>query len=237
VRWHDLECGGYAADRELWRELAAARPEGRVLDLGAGTGRVALDLAAAGHRTHGLDIDPVLVAELRRRASLRGLPAGASVGDARRPALAERFGLVLAPMQTVQLLGGPTGRRPLLEALPSLLAPGALAAIALVEDVEPFDEADAVTVAPDMRDFDGTVYASRPTAVALDGERILLDRVREIVEPDGTRQVEHDRTVLDVLDAGRLEEEARDAGLRVLARRAIASTDDHVGSAVVILGA
>ncbi|MDX8150100.1 class I SAM-dependent methyltransferase [Patulibacter brassicae] len=237
VRWHDLECGGYRADLELWRAMAADRSPGRILDLGCGTGRVALDLAGAGHEVLGLDIDPVLVAELRRRAALRSLPAGATVGDAAAPRLAERFGLVLAPMQTIQLLGT-AGRRGLLRALPRLLAPGARAAIALVEDVEPFDAGDALTVAPDMRDHEGTVYASRPVAVTVSGDgRIVLERVREIVGRDGERTVSGDRIALDVLPADRLEDEARDAGLRVLERREVPATEDHVASAVVVLAA
>ena len=48
VIWHDLECGGYREDLPLWRALAD-RAGGPVLDVGAGTGRVALDLARAGH--------------------------------------------------------------------------------------------------------------------------------------------------------------------------------------------
>ena len=51
VIWHDVECGAYEADLPLWRELAS----GRVLDVGAGTGRVALDLARAGHPVTALD--------------------------------------------------------------------------------------------------------------------------------------------------------------------------------------
>jgi len=43
--WHDIECGAYTADLPLWEELAAG---GAVLDVGAGTGRVALRLARAG---------------------------------------------------------------------------------------------------------------------------------------------------------------------------------------------
>ena len=44
VVWHDVECGRYDADLPLWHELAAQADHG-VLDVGAGTGRVALKLA------------------------------------------------------------------------------------------------------------------------------------------------------------------------------------------------
>ena len=54
VVWHDVECGRYAADLPVWRELAAAAG-GPVLDVGAGTGRVALDLARHGARVVALD--------------------------------------------------------------------------------------------------------------------------------------------------------------------------------------
>ena len=65
VIWHDVENGSYTADLELWRELAA-QAHGPVLDLGAGTGRVARDLHAAGHEVHALDCDPELLAAVLR---------------------------------------------------------------------------------------------------------------------------------------------------------------------------
>ncbi len=56
IVWHDVECGSYYVDLPFWRELAAAEA-GPILDVGAGTGRVALDLAAHGHEVVALDID------------------------------------------------------------------------------------------------------------------------------------------------------------------------------------
>ena len=53
VIWHDLECGTYAEDLPLWRSLAAEHGD-PVLDVGAGTGRVALDLARSGYRVFPL---------------------------------------------------------------------------------------------------------------------------------------------------------------------------------------
>src|SRR6185312_377515 len=66
VVWHDVECASYVEDLPLWRSLAAEYGD-PVLDVGAGTGRVTLDLARAGYRVTALDRDAELLAELERR--------------------------------------------------------------------------------------------------------------------------------------------------------------------------
>src|SRR6476659_2512673 len=103
VIWHDVECGRYDADLPLWRELAANATEG-VLDVGAGTGRVALRLAEAGHAVTALDLDPELLETLRERAAQAGVEVATITADAADFTVARPVGLVAVPMQTIQLL-------------------------------------------------------------------------------------------------------------------------------------
>ena len=63
-------------DREILEALQAMIPEAsRVLDVGCGYGRIAVALAAVGHRVTGVDIAPALMTEARRRAGGRGRPS------------------------------------------------------------------------------------------------------------------------------------------------------------------
>ena len=162
--WHDVECGGYTADLPLWRELAATAG-GPVLDLGAGTGRVALDLAERGHEVSALDTEPALLAALRLRARERGLRVRTAAGDARAFTLGARFALVIAPMQVAQLLGGRQGRRAMLACDTGICTPAGVLALALADPLEGMPADDALPPLPDVRELDGWVYSSRPVAV------------------------------------------------------------------------
>jgi len=235
VVWHDLECGRYAEDLPLWRELAAHQA-GPVLDVGAGSGRVALDLARHGHEVTALDCDELLIGELARRAG--SLPVRALTADARAFSLEERFGLCLAPMQTVQLLGGPPGRLAFLRCARRCLRPGGRLAAAIVEQVECYEEQEGVPgPLPDVLERDGTLYFSQPTAVRRRPEGFVLERRRERIDTRGGRAVEENRITIDLLSAEVLEAEALCAGLTPAGRVEIASTDEHVGSMVVMLDA
>jgi SAM-dependent methyltransferase len=229
--WHDVECGAYNADLPLWEELADGTG-GPVLDLGCGTGRVTLHLARRGHAVLGLDHDADLLGVLTERAV--GLPAEAELGDAADFEAGPRFGLVLAPMQLLQLLG-PAQRSACLRCIASHLRPGGLAAAAIVAD-PPLGRASAPPL-PDAREIAGWIYSSLPLESRLDEDGIVIRRLRQTVSPAGELSEEVDEVLLHRLDAATVEREAWAAGLRAAGRRAIPPTDDHVGSAVVLLAA
>ncbi len=236
VIWHDLECGGYAADLALWRRLAA-RHGGPVLDVGAGTGRTTLELARAGHSVTALDNDAELLAECRRRAE--GLDVSTVLADARDFHLGQTFALCIVPMQTIQLLDGVDARGRFLACARAHLDRGGVLAIALTDELEEFEVLPGGPhPVPDVCERDGVVYASRPTAIRADGDRgFVLERRREVVTVDGDLSAERNLIRLEALDPSQLEREATEAGLRPAGRDLVPPTPDHAGSVVVMLSA
>jgi SAM-dependent methyltransferase len=235
--WHDVECGRYAADLPLWHELARDAAPGAVLDVGAGTGRVALRLAAAGHAVTALDRDPQLLSVLGERARAAGLAIETMVADAAGFDVApRRFGLVAVPMQTLQLLDGPDARAGFLAAARRALVPGGRVAVALAVALESF-EAGAELPPPDLGEAAGFRFVSQPVAVRDDAEGTWIERIRVLVAPDGGRTTEPDVVHLARLTPERLALEAAAHGFGEEAVRHIPETEEHVGSEVVLLRA
>lgn len=82
--------------------LADDRP---VLELGSGTGRVALPLAARGHRVHGIELSEAMTARLRAKPG--GDTVAVTTGDfstARVPGGAGTFGLAYLVFNTIDNL-------------------------------------------------------------------------------------------------------------------------------------
>jgi SAM-dependent methyltransferase len=232
VIWHDVECGAFDADLPLWAELAQAST-GPLLELGCGSGRVALHLARLGHRVTAIDSDPALVDALRARAAEEGLEVAARAADAADFELEASFALILAPMQLIQLLDGAGARAACLRACASHMASGACLALAIVEGVP--TGVPPSPLLPDVREHEGWVYSSLPLVARHEGAALLVERLRQVVDPEGHLTETRDTVRLQTLSAGRLEEEARSVGLRPIDRRWIEPTSSHVGSTVVVL--
>ena len=231
VIWHEVECGSYAADLALWEELADAA-DGPVLDLGCGSGRVALHLARRGRQVIGLDIDPLLVAKLAERGE--GLPLRTVLGNARAFELDTDIALALAPMQLMQLLAGAEDRLELLGCVAAHLLPGGQVAMAIVEELPP--SGSTVAPLPDVREIGDWVYSSLPVETAVEGEEIAIRRLRQTVSPSGVLVEQENEVRIQALAAARLEREGIEVDLVPLGRRRIPPTDLHVGSTVVLLG-
>lgn len=232
--WHDVECGRYDADFELWRELAA-QCNGPILDVGAGTGRVSLDLARRGHEVVALDLDPALLAVLTERARAEGLKIETVAADARGFDLRRRgFGIVMAPMQTVQLLR-PEGRLGFLRSARAHVAPGGLVAIALADALDCFDADHVMLPLPDRLIVDSTLYCSQPVALRDHGKTVAIERIREILTADGRRSASDDVLHLDRVSVAEAEAEGRSVGLTPMRGRSLAPTAEHVGTSVVML--
>jgi SAM-dependent methyltransferase len=230
--WHDLECGGYRADLPLWRTLAADHGD-PVLEIGAGTGRVSLDLAAAGHEVLALDHDERLLIELNRRSD--GLRVRTVVADARAFALENRFATCLVPMQAIQLLGASRQRRAFLRCAKRHLLPGGVLAIAIVEALDCYELADGRPAPlPDICEREGVLYCSQPTAIRSSRAGFVLERRRETISPSGRRRSERDVIQLARVTVGVLEREIRAVGLLPSGRIEIPQTAEYSGSVVVV---
>ena len=232
VIWHDVECGGYSADLPLWEELAEAA-EGPILELGCGTGRAGLHLARCGHEVTGLDRQAELVAAFNERAE--GLNAQALAGDACGFELGDKVALVLAPMQLLQLLTGPSERVACLASAAAHLERGGTVALAIAEQVPSGTSFGPEDIVPDAREVDGHLYASLPLEIGQRNGEIFVRRQRKRVSPDGELVESLDEVRLQAIAAADIEREGEAAGLRAAGRRRIAATEAHVGSTVVLL--
>jgi len=75
---------------------------GGALELGIGTGRIALPLAERGVRVHGIDLSPDMVAQLRKKPGGAAIPV--AIGDFAATSVDARFSLVYLVFNTIMNL-------------------------------------------------------------------------------------------------------------------------------------
>ncbi len=148
ARWTSLAAQGQSIHGEADLVEALLREFGgtRVLDAGCGTGRVAIELAARGFTTVGVDADNGMLSAARAKASeLEWIEADLS--DLRTHLNAEFDLVLLAGNVMIFLKPGSEGR--VMQALSACLRPGALlvAGFAIRPDRLPLEMSDRLAKA------------------------------------------------------------------------------------------
>jgi len=130
-------------DVAFWQRLAAAQ-DGPVLELGCGTGRIAVPVARAGARIVGIDRSEEMLARARARVKRGRLSGRLSLvrGDIRALPFGARtkFSAVLAAYGILQSLTRERDLQRTFESVARVLKRGGLFAIDVVPDLPKWDE-------------------------------------------------------------------------------------------------
>jgi len=102
----------------------ARRSVGPVVELGVGTGRIAVPLAADGIEVIGVDTSEGMLAVARERAELAGVEVDLRYGDLRDPPVEGPVPIVLAPFRSLLHMETEADRIAAVRAVHRLLEPG-----------------------------------------------------------------------------------------------------------------
>jgi SAM-dependent methyltransferase len=102
--------------------LAALAGDGSALELGIGTGRVALPLAARGVRVAGIDLSPTMVAKLREKPGGQEIPV--AIGDFATTRVEGSFSLAYLVFNTIGNLTSQEGQVACFQNVAAHLEPG-----------------------------------------------------------------------------------------------------------------
>jgi SAM-dependent methyltransferase len=126
ARLYDPWSRSVTEDVPFYVEEARAAGQGPIVELGVGTGRIAVPIAAAGTRVIGVDSSVGMLDVCRERAEVAGVGAlvDLRIGDLRAPPVDERVELVICPFRAFLHLADDVERLRGLEAARDLLLPG-----------------------------------------------------------------------------------------------------------------
>jgi SAM-dependent methyltransferase len=128
-------------DVPFWKQLAL-NAAGLVLELGCGTGRIALPLGRGGAQVVGIDRSEAMLARARARARRSRLAGRVRLvrGDIRHLPFVPGFALVMAPYGILQSLLRERDLTATLAAVHDVLEPGGTFGMELVPDLPSWDE-------------------------------------------------------------------------------------------------
>lgn len=156
--------------------LTSAAGDGLLLDLGVGTGRLAIPLAAAGVAVHGLDASPAMLAELRSRSGANAV--GAFEADMTDFMRTDRYQVIVCAVSTLFMLPDQDAQIRCLRCARDHLRPGGIVVVeAFVPDSARFDHNERTEVRR-LDDNGAHVLVSRhePSLQRIHNEHVLIDR-------------------------------------------------------------
>ena len=224
ARLYDLDLVDDPGDLDLYLALAQ-RTGGRILELGAGTGRLAVPLAEAGYAVTAVDLDPAMLARARRRLAAAGDQVAGRVELVEADLLefdgsgAGRFGLAFIALNTFFLLATRDRQRAAIRALATNLAAGGVAVVDVwlpdTEDLARFD--GRLILEYERTDGETGRRVTKVAAARHDATTGIVDLTSIYEEgPPGepaVRWVRHD--ALRLVRADELRAMAEEAGLEV----------------------
>jgi SAM-dependent methyltransferase len=224
ARLYDLDFVDDPGDLDVYLALAA-RADGPILELGVGTGRLAVPLAAAGHRVVGVDRDRAMLARALGAADRAGAEGAgrlelveADIVGLQLPS-AGSFRLAFIGLNTLLMLATRRAQRDALATMAAHLAPGGLAVV----DVWLPD-------ADDLARFDGRLILEYGREDAASGasvtkigsaqhdaatQTVTLTTIYEQWLPGSAARRWFRRDVLRLVSADELRAMAEDAGLEI----------------------
>jgi SAM-dependent methyltransferase len=224
ARYYDLDLRDDPGDLSLYRALAHG-VRGPLLELAAGSGRLAVPLALAGHQVVALDndqamLDRAAVAWERRRGRRPASRLRLVLADLTTARLGERFGMAFLALNSLLLLEGEAAQAAAFRTIVAHLEPGGLAVVdVFLPDADDLALYDGRLLLEWVRDDDETgervmklVSARHDAATAT----VELTQVFDAIPPEGgpvSRTVRVDR--LRLVSARELVLLAEAAGLVV----------------------
>jgi SAM-dependent methyltransferase len=124
VQLYRLQYAGYRDDIAFYARLAERLGAKRVLEIGAGTGRVSIPLARRGIEVTGVEPSTAMLEVARADAVQEGVQVNWVQGDVRFLELGTRFGLVIAPFSMLMHLYTVGDQDDALERITAHLEPG-----------------------------------------------------------------------------------------------------------------
>jgi SAM-dependent methyltransferase len=179
-------------DVPFWKQLAV-NAGGPVLELGCGTGRIALPLGRAGARIVGIDRSEAMLARARQRVRRARLSNRVCLvrGDIRSLPFAAPFSLVIAPYGILQSLLRERDLTATLAAIHGALEPGGTFGLELVPDLPSWEEYRKRVSLKGWRAARGGSHVTLVESVRQDRARRLTIFDQEFTERRGGRRRVH----------------------------------------------